>query len=308
MKKIINIASILLITAVQAFAQKEFKIAKNSGKLVINNISDLKVEGYDGKEIILSAAGTKEKIDDPRAAGLSVLGNSGFDNTGIGISVTEKDANTIVSAIAKEISLTVKLPQGVALSIKTTGIMRGDSTIIALSNIKSEIDASAQYENFSLKNVTGPISLKTLHGNIEGKLTPSFKGPISLVSVYGFVDVTVPENVKADISINTVFETLYAAKDLKLVVDESQPKEIAYGITGLNTKVEAINMQNITINGTTITTTTEPKVKGKGTISSTSAESVALPLAATAPTPPKPEKPATPKKHTTIVGDATYTY
>lgn len=307
MKKITFIASVLLITVLQAFAQKEFKVAKNSGKLVINNISDLKVEGYEGKEIILSAAGTKEKTDDPRAAGLSALSNSGFDNTGIGISVTEKDNNTIVSAIAKEISLTVKLPQGVALSIKTTGLMQGDSTVIVLNNIKSEIDASTQYENFSLKNVTGPVSLKTLYGNIEGKLTPSFKGPIALVSVYGFVDVTVPENVKADVAINTVYETLYAAKDLKLVVDENQPKEIAYGVAALTGKVDGKSLQTITVNGTTVTTTTAPKVKGTA-IATTSTETVSLPFVATVPAPPTPEKPAATNKRATVVGDASYTY
>jgi len=309
MKKITIMASVLLLIAVQAFAQKEFKIAKSSGKLVINNISNLTVEGYEGKEIILSAAGVKEKTDDPRAAGLSALSNSGFDNTGIGISVTEKENNTVVSAIAKDVSLTVKLPQGVALSIKTVGLLQGDSTSIVLSNIKSEIDASTQYENFNLKNVTGPVSLKTLYGNIEGKLTPSFKGPISLVSVYGFVDVTVPENVKADVAINTVYETLYAAKDLRLVVDEPQPRDVAYGVSGLTTKVDGRNMQTITLNGTTVTTTTTaPKAKGAGTISTTSTETVALPISATVPVPPTPEKPATAKNRTTIIGDATYTY
>ncbi|GAB1463461.1 hypothetical protein [Pedobacter sp.] len=228
MNKITMIASVLLLTVTQALAQKEFKLSKSGGKLVLNNISNLKVEGYEGKEIIFSATGTKEKTDDPRAVGLSALGNFGFDNTGIGISITEKDNITFVAAIEKELSLAVKLPQNVALSIKTAGLTQGDSTVITLSNIKTEIDASTQYEHISIKNVTGPVSIKTLRGNIEGKLTPSFKGPISLVSVYGFIDVTVPENTKADMAINTMYETLYAAKDLKLVVEEKQSNENRY--------------------------------------------------------------------------------
>ncbi len=265
MNKITMIASVLLLTAGQAFAQKEFKLAKSSGKLVINSVSNLSVEGYDGKDIIFSATTNKEeKTDDPRAAGLSALSSVGFDNTGVGLSLSEKENVTLVSAIEKDLKLTVKLPKNVALSFKTTGFANGDSTIISLSNIQSEVDASTQYEHVSLKNVTGPISIKTLYGNIEGKLTSSFKGPISLVSVYGFIDVTVPEAAKADVSINAMYETLYAAKDLNLVVDEAPVKEnITFGNAVLSTKLDGQNAYVITsdskaptiVKGTSIATT-----------------------------------------------------
>jgi hypothetical protein len=252
MKKITIIASVLLFSVVQVLAQKEFKIAKNSGKLVINNISKLSIEGYDGKDIVFSTINVAEKTDDPRATGLSVLGNAGFDNTGIGISVTEKDNNMVVAAIAKDTNLKVKLPQGVSLSIKTGSFSHRDSIIILLSNIKSEIDASTQYEHISLKNVSGPVSIKTLYGNIDGKLAPSFKGPISLVSVYGFIDVTLPEEAKADMSINTVYETLYAAKDIKLVLDEAPKREnVAFGTAAFSGVYSTQNGQVITLNNQT---------------------------------------------------------
>lgn len=248
MKKITIIASILLITAVQAHAQKEYKLAKSNGKLVINNISNLSVEGYDGKDIIFTTTSKVEKTDDPRAAGLSALGNAGFDNTGIGISVTEKENNTIVAPIAKELSLKVKLPQGVALSFKTNNFAQKDSTVILLSNINAEIDASTQEEHILLKNVTGPISIKTLRGNIEGKLSSLFKGPISLVSVYGFIDVTLPQNAKADMSINTVYETLYAAKDINLVLEEAPKRDnVTIGTATVGT-LSSLTGQLVTLN------------------------------------------------------------
>lgn len=263
MKKITLIASVLLLTAVQAFAQKEFKIAKSNGKLVINNVSSLSVEGYDGKDIIFTTMSKEENANDPRAEGLSALSNVGFDNTGIGLSVTQKETTTIVSPIERALTLKVKLPKSVALSFKTTGFGDGDSTVITLSNISSEIDASTQYENVSLKNVTGPVSLKTLYGNIEGKLTPSFKGPISLVSVYGFIDVSVPDGTKADMSINTTYETLYAAKDLKLVMDEAPKKDnLSAASRSLNGLTTVQNGQTFTINGAAATVA--PKVKGTG--------------------------------------------
>jgi hypothetical protein len=265
MKKVTIIAATLLLTVAQAFAQKEYKLTKSSGKLVINNISNLQVEGYDGKEIILSAVSKDEKIDDPRAAGLSALSNEGFDNTGIGVSVAEKENISYISPVARDLNLKVKLPRNVALSLKTTGIMPQDSMAITLTNIQSEVDASTQYENIKLINVSGPISVKTLYGYIEGKLTTAFKGPISLVSVYGFVDVTVPENAKADMTISSQYETLYAAKGLNLVLSEP-PSKVAYGyaLGTANAKLNGQDLRVITSDGN-VFTTTAPKIKGNGT-------------------------------------------
>ncbi|SOD20307.1 hypothetical protein [Pedobacter xixiisoli] len=295
MNKITFIASALLLTAVQAFAQKEFKVAKSGGKLVITNISNLSVEGYDGKDIIFSATSKEENKNDPRAAGLSALSNVGFDNTGIGLSVTEKESITLVSSIEKDLTLKVKLPKNVALSFKTTGFANGDSTVITLSNIQSEVDASTQYENVSLKNVTGPISLKTLYGNIEGKLMPSFKGPISLVSVYGFIDVTVPENTKADMSINTTYETLYAAKDLKLVVDDNQPKDISSLLAAVDTKSALV----ITTDGSS-----PAKVKGTGFTTTSTEASATAPSTTTLTGKNSQLK----NKTNTVTSDYSYTY
>ncbi len=312
MNKITTIASVLLLTVIQAFAQKEFKVAKHGGKLAINNVSNLNVEGYEGKEIIFSVTSKEENTNDPRAAGLSALSNIGFDNTGIGISVTEKENLIIVSPIERDLALKVKLPKGVALSFKTTGFSTGDSTVITLSNIQSEIDASTQYENISLKNVTGPISIKTLYGNIEGKLTPSFKGPISLVSVYGFIDVTVPENIKADMSINTQYETLYAAKDLKLVVDEAPVKvnsAYAYGQAAALSKAEGQDAHSVTIGNTS-----SVKVKGNGVVTVTT-DNVPVPsappavaIAKAAAVSDKDKANQDKKKITTVISDLSYTY
>jgi len=303
MKRIIIVALVLLVAAGQAFAQKEYKLAKSSGKLIVNNISNLSIEGYDGKEIIITSRG-KQEAADPRAEGLTVLGNSGFDNTGIGLTISQKDQVAELIAVDRSNSLkvSIKLPYGVDLSIKTAGISDTGDEPITLSNLKSEIDASTQYENIKLSNITGPVSVKTLHGNIESTLSPSFKGPISLVSVYGFVDLKVPENAKADLSINTLYETLYAAKDLKFEITETSQNKEFTPLNGLTTyskaKADGQNVQIITLNGNAqvasapkakVTTETSTNVAvGQGTTSS--------------------DKSETNKRKTATAGDFTYTY
>lgn len=228
MKKTFLIATILLFAAtIHVFAQKEFKVAKTNGKLIINNLSNLTIEGYEGKEIIFTILGKKE-TSDPRAQGLSALSSIGFDNTGVGLSLKENGQNTEIFPIESfgRYKVKVKIPSSVALSIKTNAAtswaysLQKDSAAITISNLKSEVDASLQYENIKVSNIRGPLSIKTLHGNIESTLTPDFKGPVSLVSVYGFIDFTVPPSAKADLSISTTYGTLYAAKDLNLTIQE----------------------------------------------------------------------------------------
>lgn len=304
MKRIIIVALVLLVAAGQAFAQKEYKLAKSSGKLIISNIANLSVEGYDGKEIIVTSKG-KQEAADPRAEGLTVLGNSGFDNTGVGLTISQKDQVAELIAVDRSNSLKVaiKLPYGVDLSIKNAGFGDGTNEPITLNNLKSEIDASTQYENIKLSNITGPVSVKTLHGNIESTLSPSFKGPISLVSVYGFVDLKVPENAKADLSINTLYETLYAAKDLKFEITETiQNKETnALRTITYNTKADGQDATQIyALTGTT-QATTAPKAKTTTTSESSSSSTSGQGTIS--------DRTEGGKKRATIAtGDFTYTY
>ncbi|MEO7316883.1 MAG: DUF4097 family beta strand repeat-containing protein [Ginsengibacter sp.] len=243
MKKLLVITSVLVLTAGHAIAQKEFKLAKTSGKLVLINIPHLTVEGYDGKEIVFTLVNKEEENDfpgqmgnnndDPRAKGLNAVSDNGFDNTGLGLAVSEKGQETIVSPIGNlRNEIKIKLPANVALSVVRNGWSTSnfDSVAISLNNIKSEIDLSVQSENCKLSNVTGPLSIKTLSGNIDVKLNNQFSGPISISSVNGFIDVTTPENGKADIEISTRNGTIYADKSLNLK-SEKVKQENSRGIS-----------------------------------------------------------------------------
>ncbi|MCJ0741541.1 DUF4097 family beta strand repeat-containing protein [Pedobacter montanisoli] len=250
MKKLFLIVAICFATALHVLAQKEFKVAKTNGKLIINNLSNLTIEGYEGKEIIFTILGKKE-TSDPRAQGLSALSSVGFDNTGVGLSLKENGQNTEISPIESFVKykVTVKIPYSVALSIKTTSGSSWslyqkdkDSASIVISNLKSEVDASLQYENIKVSNIKGPLSIKTFQGNIESTLTPDFKGPISLISAYGFIDFTIPPAAKADLSISTAYGTLYAPKDLNLTIQEEK-------------QTPEKSRETITANGSTIVLT-----------------------------------------------------
>lgn len=218
MKKFIVTTIVALIATTAAFAQ-DYKIAKSSGKLIIN-LPGVSVEGYDGNEIIFSSSKTKTE-DDERAKGLRPISGSGLeDNTGIGINVTDKGANIEVNLVGKgDNKIKIKVPKGVSISYSFNKVMHQSTA--SFKNIESEIEISALYNNIELENTTGPLTVKSVYGTVEAKLGQNIKGPISLISVYKHVDVAIPTATKANLKMNTSWGEILASAEFKIDIEKS---------------------------------------------------------------------------------------
>jgi len=243
MKKQFAIICTLLLFTGLASAQKVYKLAKNSGKLILN-ISGANVQGYDGNEIIFTIPKVDSDYTDERAKGLMAINSSGFnDNTGIGLDVSVKGDEVIVNpvSVSNQAMVTVKLPQNMKLSFMNNNMMYQDT--LTVSNVKTEIDVAVTGNNIILKNNVGPMSIKTLNGSVDATFPAEIKGPISIVSVRGHVDVAVPASVKANLDIVSNYGKIYAAEALKIAVSP---------VVKINQKISAMTSTNLSIitNGT----------------------------------------------------------
>jgi hypothetical protein len=214
-KKIMIGIVALLITGL-AHAQ-EFKVAKNSGRLEIN-LGRVTVEGHDGNEIIFSSRNGKSEKDE-RATGLRSVNSLGLtDNTGLGISVTDKGTVVEVNQLKKTSSPDIKIlvPKGVIVSYSYESQHGGEARF---KNLTNEIEVSAQYNSIELDNVTGPVTAKTIYGHIEATFGTTIKDPISIVSIYGYVDVTLPQATKADLRLSTSYGEIFVAPEFDIKVE-----------------------------------------------------------------------------------------
>lgn len=241
MKKQFILALSLLIIAISASAQKQYKIAKSTGSLNLN-INGAVIEGYSGNEIIFSMPNTEETEVDERAKGLRAISSSGYtDNTGLGIEVTEKGQDINVNSVSKKTDgiLNIKVPQGmkVVFNNNNNSIYQSD---ITLKNLKSEIEVSTSFNKIILDNNSGPMNIKSLHGTVDAVFNGEIKGPVSIVSVYGYVDVTMPVATKANIELGSNRGNLFAADGFKIAIEKPVEKPDEKRVT----KVE-----NITVNG-----------------------------------------------------------
>ncbi|MEM6697182.1 MAG: hypothetical protein AAF599_02210, partial [Bacteroidota bacterium] len=69
--------ALLLTTFSFAQEMQEFKMSKSTGKIHIEGINGLQIEGYSGNEIIISTK-MKSKEQSERAAGLSAINSLGM--------------------------------------------------------------------------------------------------------------------------------------------------------------------------------------------------------------------------------------
>ncbi|MEC3879980.1 DUF4097 family beta strand repeat-containing protein [Parapedobacter sp. 10938] len=218
MKKQTIIMALLLALCLPAWAQKEYRIDKPSGKLYLN-LNGARIEGYTGNEIVFSNQGVPEE-EDERAKGLQALSSSGFiDNTGLGISVTKKGNDIEVNPVGNNSRgdvLYVRVPKTVDIVFNNNKSVFADTLLI--KNMKGEIEVSSSYNDIVLENNSGPMNIKNVYKNIEVTFAHDIKGPISIISVYGHVDVAMPASTKTNLTMSTSYGKLYAAGDFNVAI------------------------------------------------------------------------------------------
>ncbi len=222
MKKYI-VTTLMGLVALAATHAQEFKLAKSSGRLLIN-LPSITVEGYSGNEIIFSTEKTDTENDE-RAKGLRPISGSGYmDNTGLGISVTDKGASVEVNQVnQKDRHVKIQVPKGVLVSYSFNKVQAGKAVF---SNMDNEIEVSVQYGSVKLENVTGPLSVKAIYGSVDARFSENIKGPISIASIYGHVDVAIPITTKANLKLNTSYGEILAASDFKIDLEKSKDAEM----------------------------------------------------------------------------------
>lgn len=206
--------AIALATGSSAAAQ-DFKISVQNvkeGKLTLENFpGDLPVEGYSGSEIIIT---TDSDVKTPeRAKGLKPVYAQGTDNTGIAIAM-EKNGNQVtlkcLLPIYKRANYKVKVPDNFSVKIDREC---GNGDDVEVSGVKNEIEIK-NCHNVKLKNISGPLVVSTISGDIDVIFTELSKDKsVSLAAISGEIDITIPAKSGVDLEMKTVTGNLYSDFD-----------------------------------------------------------------------------------------------
>lgn len=221
---------------------KEYRFKKTSGRLLFE-MSRVRIEGYDGEEVIIYREVEKKGVDE-RALGLQGISGSGLrDNTGLGISVMEKDDLTEVRLVNFNIHDSIRISVPRQLSVSILGGLNSSHGNLSIENLNGELEVTSTWGDVKLNNVTGPMTIKTVQGDIEAKFATSVKGPVSIHSTLGFVDVALPKATQADLQMGTTMGELYAAEEFNIEV--SAPKNRTADAGGVNGVMDFRNVVGV---------------------------------------------------------------
>ncbi len=207
--------------------QNQFTVNKSVGTLSVMGIDELEIQGYDGKEIIFMSNSDQDDEQSERSKGLKLINSLGLnDNSGIGLSIEEANNEIIVKQISNGASCddgyTIKVPNSMSLYVEHSTTYGDD---VMIKDMNGEIEISVNYNDVYLDNVTGPLAIKTVYGDLDTQFgIVSQRNAISLVSVYGHVDVSMPANTKADLQVSTNYGALYSDMDIKVTTKGSDGK------------------------------------------------------------------------------------
>jgi lia operon protein LiaG len=206
---------IVFLYASPARAQ-EYKIEVQNtkeSKLILRDFSgDLPIEGYSGTEIIISSA-SLDLAPPERARGLKPIYPGGTDNTGLGLDVEKNGSQVVINCLIPfsiDGEYKIKVPDNLALEIES-GCEHSNS--ISVVNMKNEIDIKNCHD-ISLKNVTGPLVLSTIAGNIDVICNNiPVTSPFSINSVSGDIDISLPGSAAVNIEMRTITGGFYSDFD-----------------------------------------------------------------------------------------------
>jgi hypothetical protein len=203
----ISLISTILFLAVGIISAQEYKITvlnSKDGKLTLKDFSGtLPIEGYSGNEIIITST-DEDNAPPEKAKGLKAIYPGGTDNSGLGLNV-EKNGNqisiTCLVPFTKSSEFKIKVPENFAIEVES-GCERSNEVVI--EKTKNEIDIK-NCHNIDLKNVTGPLVLSTISGDIN----ITFSGinsdkPFSVNSISGDIDITLPVKTATNLEMRTV--------------------------------------------------------------------------------------------------------
>jgi hypothetical protein len=263
--------AILLAAGIVPFAQQAQTQAQtqtdrvtvplsNPGKPGIVEVSlligNIKVIGYEGKEVIVEATPRDKNIKDlekttgfaiavphaprpPRpvvrtseqdkdkekerkdkAAGMKLIP---IENTGLTV---EEENNTVtidVESWKRAVDLIIRVPY--ATSLKLEGGNLGE---ISVENVTGEIEVENMNGGIKLANIAGTVVANSTNGEITvvlNKVTPD--KPMSFATFNGDIDVTLPADIKATLKIKSTQGEVFSDFDIAFKSIPVKPEESA---------------------------------------------------------------------------------
>ncbi|MGY3212661.1 DUF4097 family beta strand repeat-containing protein [Mucilaginibacter sp. HD30] len=207
-----------------------------AGKLDVELFNGtIKVIGYSGREVIISATGPYYPNNYNKIAGATATNSEAKDGQGKALNVSRQD-NVVKIKVEKPriMNLIIKVPQNfsVVLKVLTAGEIR-------VEKVDGNHEVSIIAGNITMSAIDGSVLANTKNGNITVDMTSVKKeSPLALSNVGGAITLNLPLNSKADVTLRTEFAEVHSDFNISALNAKDISKNSATGkINGGGTNI-----------------------------------------------------------------------
>lgn len=198
------------------------------GKLEVGQVrGDIKVEIYDGKEVIIEATAAGDNEDDcdscddhdDRNKSTAPAGMKRIASSSVEFSASENNNRIKIETNSwkKGINLDIKIPANFDLKVST---VHGK---IDVKGVNGQMEVSTVHGPLTFTDVSGSIVCNTVHGDVIANFKKvTANEPMSFVTLHGNVDVTFPSDVKATTKMKSDRGEIFT--DFEMTVEKSRPE------------------------------------------------------------------------------------
>ncbi|APZ46871.1 hypothetical protein BW723_11510 [Polaribacter reichenbachii] len=216
--------------------------SSNSNRVGVARLGTIRSSATSAKDSTIKGNVFFLNNDGDRKNGLKKLGKKN-ENSDLGIYfIIEKNGDELVFKDNSEGQLImmsneryqIKIPNSIKLDWQTNNCKEAEvknnqhrffnSKPSSLSNFNGEVEISSTLNNTKLKDVTGPVSINTIGGNVTIEFDK--KTPQKLYSIYsnnGFIDITFPSN--SDIKLDATGREIFSDIDFK-IEEETEERDL----------------------------------------------------------------------------------
>ncbi len=188
------------------------------GTLEVNQIyGGVKVIGYDGQQVIVTASQKKMNSSIKMKNGLRKIQNNSMSL------VAEESDNYIevesqnYGGKIQSMNLEIKVPKN--FNLKLSGVNNGYTLV---ENVNGEFEISNVNNDITLNAVSGSAVVDTVNGEIKATFNQvTADSQMVLTSFNGDVDLSLPSDIKADFKLKTANGEIYTGFDIEF--DTSEP-------------------------------------------------------------------------------------
>jgi predicted membrane protein len=161
---------------------------------------------------------------------LSPINSDGIqENTGLGIAVNKTSNDTYqIHQILSDGKYTIRVPQDIKVKVMNEG---SGSSEIKIKNLNNDLEISTRNADINLENISGPVLINTIRGNVVGKFNQKVNTPISIISMYGEVDVSLPAGIRADLKLSSAHGNIFTDLPIEYVKN-AEKTETVKGVSG----------------------------------------------------------------------------